>query len=261
MMADELQLGGLTLSSRLLMGSAGFADMATMQQALRAGSAGMVTVAMRRLPHGDGNEQHKIWQDYAILPNTAGCETSQEAVLTAQLAREALGTDRIKLEVIGDKESLLPDPEGLLQAARQLVSEGFVVLPYCSDDPMLCRHLESLGCAAVMPLAAPIGTGLGVRNPHNIRLIRAAVACPVIVDAGIGAPSDACLAMELGCDGVLVNSAVARAKDPIGMARAMKNAVIAGREAFLAGIMPSSTEPRSMSSLNDMMGNDMTGSS
>lgn len=254
-MSDDFLLGGKNLSSRLLMGSASFADASVMTQALKAGDAAMVTVAMRRLPlDGEKYSFLNLLKGHALLPNTSSCETVADAILTAQLAREALDTNWIKLEVIADRESLLPDPEGLLEAAARLIEDGFIVLPYCSDDPILCRHLERMGCAAVMPLASPIGTGLGIRNPHSLSMIRKICSCPVIVDAGIGSPSDACLAMELGCDAVLVNSAVARAQEPVVMAGAMKNAVKAGRQAYLAGMMPKSQQPRATSSWDNIIG-------
>jgi len=189
--------------------------------------------------HGGGESLYDLLgDDYTILPNTAGCYTARDAVLTAQLAREALETNWVKLEVIGDDETLFPDVEHLLKAARELVNDGFTVLPYCNDDPITCRKLEDLGCAAVMPLGAPIGSGMGIRNPYNIRIIREQCKVPVIVDAGVGTASDVAVAMELGCDGILLNSAVALARDPVKMARAMKAGIEAGRLAFEAGRMP-----------------------
>jgi len=239
---DEVwELAGLRLRSRLVLGTARYPSLQVMLDALRASGTEMVTVAIRRVGFGEGPENlYQILRDegYHILPNTAGCYTAREAVLTAELAREALGTDLIKLEVIADDQTLLPDVEGLLEAARILVREGFRVLPYTNDDPVTARKLEDLGCAAVMPLGAPIGSGLGIRNPHNILLIRQSVRIPVIVDAGVGTASDVAVAFELGCDGVLLNSAVARAQDPVRMARAIRHAAIAGREAYLAGRMP-----------------------
>ena len=238
---DVWELAGLRLRSRLVLGTARYPSLQVMLDALRASGTEMVTVAIRRVGFGEGPENlYQILRDegYHILPNTAGCYTAREAVLTAQLAREALGTDLIKLEVIADDQTLLPDVEGLLEAARILVREGFRVLPYTNDDPVTARKLEDVGCAAVMPLAAPIGSGLGIRNPHNILLIRQSVRIPVIVDAGVGTASDVAVAFELGCDGVLLNSAVARAQDPVRMARAIRHAAIAGREAYLAGRMP-----------------------
>ncbi|MDR7416702.1 MAG: sulfur carrier protein ThiS [Armatimonadota bacterium] len=238
---DHWELAGIRLRSRLILGTARYPNLQVMLDALRATGTEMVTVALRRVGFGEGPENlYRILKEegYHILPNTAGCYTAREAVLTAQLAREALGTDLIKLEVIADEETLLPDVEGLLEAARILVREGFKVLPYTNDDPVTARKLEDIGCAAVMPLAAPIGSGLGIRNPHNILLIRQSVRIPVIVDAGVGTASDVAVAFEMGCDGVLLNSAVARARDPVRMARAIRHAAIAGREAYLAGRMP-----------------------
>ncbi len=241
MAEDRLILAGRSLESRLLMGSAQFSDHQTLCDCLVASKTEVVTVALRRV-----NLQHReeslieTLGEYLLLPNTAGCFTARDAILTAQLGREALDTDWVKLEVIGDEETLYPDAEDLLIAARELVAQGFQVLPYCPDDPVLCRRLEEIGCAAVMPLAAPIGSGLGLRNPHNLALIRAACSGPVIVDAGIGTPSDAARVMEMGCDAVLVNSAIARCRTPVVMAQAMGQAVEAGRLAHQAGRMPRS---------------------
>jgi thiazole synthase len=204
----------------------------------------MVTVALRRVSvNADSENLYHILKDhgYHILPNTAGCYTVNDAVLTAHLARDALETALIKLEVIADDQTLLPDVAHLLEAARALVQEGFSVLPYTNDDPVTAQKLADLGCAAVMPLAAPIGSGLGIRNPHNLQLIRSRVQVPVIVDAGVGTASDVAVAFELGCDGVLLNSAIARAQEPVRMARAIHHAAVAGREAFLAGRMPRRT--------------------
>jgi thiazole synthase len=211
-----------------------------LEAALGAGGAEVATVAVRRIdPHDGGALLDTLTRcGVEVLPNTAGCFTAAEAVLTAKLAREAFGTDWVKLEVIGDERSQLPDPVELLSAAEQLVDEGFVVLPYTSDDPVVARRLAQLGCAAVMPLGSPIGSGLGIRNPHNLALIREAVEVPVVLDAGVGTASDAAQAMELGCDAVLVASAVNRARDPAAMARAMARAVEAGRLARGAGRIP-----------------------
>lgn len=238
--ADALTIAGRTFRSRLFVGSAGYPNQKVMLDALAASGTELVTVAVRRVDlAGDGESVVGLLaDDYSILPNTAGCFTAREAVLTAQLGREALGTDWIKLEVIGDRDTLYPDVEQLLVAAAELVRQGFTVLPYCSDDPVTCRKLADLGCAAVMPLAAPIGSGMGLRNPHNLLLIMGQVSVPVIVDAGIGTASDAALAMELGCDAVLSNSAIAKARDPVRMALAMRRAVEAGRLAGGAGRMP-----------------------
>jgi thiazole synthase len=212
-----------------------------MQAAHAASGAQVVTVAIRRINLDDPSGRTMLdfidRARYTILPNTAGCYTAKEAVLTAQLARELLETDLIKLEVIGDAQTLHPDPRGTLDAAEQLVGDGFTVLPYTADDPVVCKQLEEIGCAAVMPLAAPIGSGLGVCNPYSIRIIVERANVPVIVDAGVGTASDAAIAMELGADALLMNTGIAAAKDPVRMATAMKHAVIAGREAFLAGRM------------------------
>lgn len=235
--ADPLVVAGTTLSSRLLLGTGGMTSPDSLRRALVASGAALATVAVRRV---DPTTRHSLVElieglGVGILPNTAGCYTAAEAVLTARLAREAFATAWVKLEVIGDDRTLLPDPLELVAAAEQLVDDGFVVLPYCGDDPVVARRLEQVGCAAVMPLGAPIGSGLGIRNPHNIELIVEQAGVPVVLDAGIGTASDACVAMELGCDAVLVASAVTRAEDPERMAGAMRDAVAAGRAARLAG--------------------------
>ena len=237
---DGLVIAGKRFSSRLFIGTARYPNMQVMLDAIDASGAEVVTVAMRRVGMaGDGEGFFDLLGErFHLLPNTAGCYTAKDAVLTAKLAREALGTDWIKLEVIGDDETLFPDVEHLLTAAEELVNDGFIVLPYCNDDPVTARKLEDIVCAAVMPLGAPIGSGMGLRNPYNIRIIREQVRVPVIVDAGVGTASDAALAMELGCDGVLLNSAVALARDPVRMAAAMKAGVEAGRLAYEAGRMP-----------------------
>jgi len=234
---DPFLVAGTDVGSRLLLGSGGMASLESLDGALRASGATVATVAVRRV---DPTTRHSLVDllhglGIRILPNTAGCFTAADAVLTARLAREAFATDWVKLEVIGDDRTLLPDPIELVAAAEQLVEDGFVVLPYCGDDPVVARRLEQVGCAAVMPLGSPIGSGLGIRNPHNIELIVAETGVPVILDAGIGTASDACLAMELGCSAVLVASAVTRAEDPTQMARAMRDAVAAGRAARRAG--------------------------
>jgi thiazole synthase len=237
---DPLVIAGKELTSRLIMGTGGAPSLEVMEAALLASGTELTTVAMRRVEVStpgsllDILDRHHI----AVLPNTAGCYTSAEAVLTAQLAREALETNWIKLEVIADEFTLLPDPIELLDAAERLVTDGFVVLPYTNDDPVLSRKLANAGCAAVMPLGAPIGSGLGIRNPHNIELIVEHAAVPVVLDAGIGTASEAALAMELGCDAVLLASAVTRAENPVRMAEAMKYAVRAGRLARFAGRIP-----------------------
>src|SRR2546421_6129185 len=237
---DELRIADRKLRSRLLLGTGGFSSLALLADAVAASGSELVTVALRRIdPHARGSlidvlEQARV----ALLPNTAGCYTARDAVLTAQLAREAFQTDWIKLEVIGDEDTLLPDAPELLRAAEQLVEEGFVVLPYTTDDPVLARRLADAGCAAVMPLGSPIGSGMGIRNPYNIALLREAVEVPVVLDAGIGTASDAALAMELGCDAVLAASSISRAQDPLRMAAAMRGAVQAGRLARTAGRIP-----------------------
>jgi len=243
---DPLVIAGTTIGSRLVMGTGGAANLLTLEDALVASGTALTTVAMRRVAvraGGEASPDAGIWALLArlgirALPNTAGCFTVREAVLTAHLAREACGTEWVKLEVIADDVTLLPDPLGLVEAAEQLVRDGFVVLPYTNDDPILARRLEDVGCAAVMPLGAPIGSGLGVLNPRNIEAIAAAARVPVILDAGIGTASDAALAMELGCDGVLLATAVTRAADPVRMARAMRLAVESGRLAARAGRIP-----------------------
>ena len=238
---DRWELAGVELGSRLLLGTARYPSRQVLLDALRASGTGLVTVAVRRVGLHDGAENlYDVLRErgFQLLPNTAGCFTARDAVLTAELAREALGTDLVKLEVIADEDTLLPDVEGLVAAARTLVDRGFRVLPYTNDDPVTARKLEDVGCAAVMPLGAPIGSGLGIRNPHNIRLITERAAVPVIVDAGVGTASDVAVAFELGCDGVLLNSAVARAREPVSMARAMRCAAEAGRRACLAGRIP-----------------------
>ncbi len=238
-MSEALVIGDRRLTSRLILGSGGFRSLDRFSAALAASGSEVVTVALRRVETTEGGLYEAI--DAAgctTLPNTAGCYTARDAVLTAQLGREALETDWVKLEVIGDERTLLPDAVELLGAAEQLVADGFVVLPYTNDDPILARRLESVGCAAVMPLGSPIGSGLGIRNPHAIALVREAVAVPVVLDAGIGTASDAALAMELGCDAVLVATAIAKADDEIAMAGAIAEAVSAGRKARLAGRMP-----------------------
>jgi thiazole synthase len=241
-MDDALVIAGKRFGSRLLIGTGKYPSHEVMKRCHEASGAEIVTVAVRRLDldaKGEASLLH--WIDtrrVTLLPNTALCYTAEDAVRTCRLAAE-LGMSRwVKLEVLGDERTLFPDVEQTVAAARTLVKEGFTVLPYTSDDPVTARKLEDAGCAAVMPLAAPIGSGLGIRNPHNIRLIRETVKVPVIVDAGVGTASDVSIAMELGCDGVLLNTAVAGARDPVGMARAMKLAVEAGRLAFLSGRIP-----------------------
>ncbi|MDO8143108.1 MULTISPECIES: thiazole synthase [unclassified Isoptericola] len=241
-----LVVAGTEIASPLVMGTGGAANLLTLEEALVASGTGLTTVAMRRVAPRAGGEATRdagIWGllerlGIRALPNTAGCFSVREAVLTARLAREACGTDWVKLEVIADDVTLLPDPVGLVEAADELVRDGFVVLPYTNDDPILARRLEDVGCAAVMPLGAPIGSGLGILNPRNIAAIAEAARVPVILDAGIGTASDAALAMELGCSGVLLATAVTRAEDPVRMARAMRLATEAGRLAAGAGRIP-----------------------
>jgi thiazole synthase len=237
---DPFVLAGETFTSRLVMGTGGVPSLDVLDAALVASGTELTTVAMRRIdPASSGSILDVLSRrGVRILPNTAGCYTAADAVLTARLAREALGTNWVKLEVIADEHTLLPDAVELLDAAEQLVAAGFVVLPYTNDDPVLSRRLEQIGCVAVMPLGSPIGSGLGIRNPHNIELIVENAGVPVILDAGIGTASDAALAMELGCDGVLLASAVTRAQQPVMMAEAMRKAVEAGRLARLAGRIP-----------------------
>jgi thiazole synthase len=237
-----LVIAGRTFTSRLIVGTGKYSSHAVMAQAHAASGAEMVTVAVRRVNLADRSQESLL--DYIdtgrmfILPNTAGCYTAEDAIRTARLGQEAGLSNWVKLEVIGDERTLFPDNEALIQATRVLVKEGFVVLPYTNDDPIACRKLEDAGAAAVMPLGAPIGSGLGIQNPNNIRIIREFAHVPVIVDAGVGTASDAAVAMELGADGVLMNTAIAGARNPVAMAEAMKHAVIAGRLAFLSGRIP-----------------------
>lgn len=238
--ADLLTIAGETFTSRLLLGTGGVPSMEALERAIVASGTELVTVALRRVEASWSGSLTEVLDRCGVrlLPNTAGCMTAREAVLTARLAREAFGTPWVKLEVIGDEHTLLPDPVELLDAAEQLVADGFVVLPYTIDDPIVARRLADAGCAAVMPLGSPIGSGLGIRNPHNIALIRESVSVPVVLDAGIGTASDAALAMELGCDAVLLASAVTRAREVEMMALAMRHAVEAGRLARQAGRIP-----------------------
>jgi thiazole synthase len=237
---DALRIAGRTFSSRLLLGTGGFPSLELLAEAIAYSGSELVTVALRRIdPAARGSLVDVLSAaGVELLPNTAGCFTARDAVLTAQLAREAFQTDLVKLEVIGDEDTLLPDAPELLRAAEELVDDGFTVLPYTTDDPILARRLVDVGCAAVMPLGSPIGSGMGIRNPYNIALIREAVRVPVVLDAGIGTASDAALAMELGCDAVMAASAIARAQDPLRMASAMRHAVQAGRLAHTAGRIP-----------------------
>lgn len=237
----KLHIGRREFTSRLIVGTGKYASVDVMQAAHAASGAQVVTVAIRRINLDDASGKTLLdyidRSRYTILPNTAGCYDAKDAVLTAQLARELLETELVKLEVIGDAQTLHPDPRATLEAAERLVNDGFTVLPYVGDDPIVCRQLEEIGCAAVMPLAAPIGSGLGVCNPYSIRIIKERAGIPVIVDAGVGTASDAAVAMELGVDAVLMNTGIARARDPVLMAEAMRRAVEAGRMAYLAGRM------------------------
>jgi thiazole synthase len=260
---DALKIGEFEFRSRLFTGTGKYPDLDTARAALLASGCEVVTVAVRRVDlqaKGEDTIMSVLREGkYTILPNTAGCYTAADAVRTARLARELLDTPLIKLEVIGDEKTLFPDVPATLEAARMLVDDGFTVLPYFNDDPVAARRLEDLGCAAVMPLAAPIGSGLGVRNPFNIEIIVQHANVPVIVDAGVGTASDAAVAMELGIDGVLMNTAIAGAADPVLMARAMKAAVEAGRDAFLAGRIPRKLYATASSPLQGVIGSDQDG--
>ncbi len=255
---DKLVIGGKEFKSRLIVGSGKYKDFQQTKEATEASGAEMITVAVRRVNITDPNQDNLLnyidTSKIMILPNTAGCYTAEEAVLTAKLAREALGHGFVKLEVIGDQKTLYPDMIETLKAAEILVKEGFTVLPYITDDPVMAKRFEDIGCAAVMPLAAPIGSGLGLQNPYNILFIKEAVKIPVIVDAGIGTASDAAIVMELGVDGVLMNTAIAQAKDPIKMAVAMKHSVIAGRLAYLAGRIPKKMYASASSPMEGVIG-------
>lgn len=253
-----LRIAGREFSSRLMVGTGKYASFAQMAQAIAASGAEIVTVAIRRVNISDRSTEslldHIDLKRYTLLPNTAGCYTADDAVRTCRLAREAGLSDFVKLEVLGDEKTLFPDNEELLKAAAILVKEGFTVMPYTTDDPIMCKKLEDLGCAAVMPLGAPIGSGLGIRNPYNIRIILETVRIPVIVDAGVGTASDAAIAMELGCDGVLMNTAISGAGDPVAMAEAMNLAVRAGRLAYLAGRIPRKLYATASSPLDGVIG-------
>jgi thiazole synthase len=233
----NLVIGGKEFSSRLIVGTGKYSSMEVMKQAHEASGAQIITVALRRvsLPSGESLLDHLDTTRYTLLPNTAGCYTADEAIRTCYLAREAGLGEMVKLEVIGDPRTLFPDALGLLEATKTLAREGFTVMPYTNDDPVMAKKLEDAGAAVVMPLGAPIGSGLGIRNPYNIKIILETVSVPVIVDAGVGTASDAAIAMELGCEGVLMNTAISGAQDPVGMARAMRLGVEAGRFAFRAG--------------------------
>jgi thiazole synthase len=239
-MIDTLTIADREFTSRLILGTARYPNPHLMMESLHASGAEMVTVAVRRFSLTENDILDLLRGSFHLLPNTAGCYTAKEAILTAELAREALETNWIKLEVIGDDETLMPDVVELLKGAEELGRLGFTVLPYCNDDPITCRKLADIGCAAVMPLGAPIGSGAGIRNPYNIQIIRELVKLPVIIDAGIGTASDAALAMELGADAILLNTAISRAEHPVMMANAMRHGVQAGRLAYLAGRIPES---------------------
>ena len=257
-MNDTLRIGNLEFTSRLILGTGKYPSLDVMQAAHAASGTEMITVAIRRIalddPSGKTMLDYIDRTKYTILPNTAGCTTAKEAVLTAQLARELLETNLVKLEVIGDPLTLYPDTVETIAAAIELVRDGFTVLPYIADDPSACKRLEDAGCAAVMPLAAPIGSGLGVCNPHSISIIKERARVPVIVDAGVGTASDATIAMELGVDAVLMNTGIAAARDPVAMARAMRLAVESGRIAFLAGRMEKKRYANASSPLTDLIG-------
>lgn len=258
MAQGKLTIAGREFNSRLMVGTGKYANNEQMVAALEASGAEIITVAVRRVNLAEMGKGCMLDfidpKKYTLLPNTAACFTAEDAIRTCRLAREAGLSDMVKLEVLGDEKTLFPDNEELLKAAKVLVAEGFTVLPYCSDDVILCKKLEQLGCAAVMPLAAPIGSGLGIRNPYNLKIIMEAVSVPVIVDAGVGTASDAALAMELGCDGILMNTAIAGAKDPVAMATAMKLGVEAGRLAFEAGRIPKKLYATASSPLTDLIG-------
>jgi thiazole synthase len=251
-------IAGRTFKSRLIVGTGKYSSFAVMAQAFEASGADMVTVAVRRVNISDRSRESLL--DYidtnrmSILPNTAGCYTAEEAIRTARLGREAGLSEWVKLEVIGDERTLFPDNEALVAATRVLVKDGFIVLPYTNDDPIVCRKLQDAGAAAVMPAGAPIGSGLGIQNVNNIRIIREFSHVPLIVDAGVGTASDAALAMELGADGVLMNTAIAGAEHPVGMAEAMRHAVIAGRLAWLAGRIPKKMYASASSPVEGMVG-------
>ena len=259
---DILKIGNHTFSSRLFVGTGKYKDLAETRAALDASGAQVVTVAVRRVdlskPQDQALFEYLRERKFTLLPNTAGCYSAEEAVRTCRLAREAGMTDFVKLEVLGDPKTLFPDVEQTLSAARILVKEGFTVLPYTNDDPITCKKLEDIGCAAVMPLGAPIGSGLGIRNPYNIEIILNQAQVPVIVDAGVGTASDAAIAMELGCHGVLMNTAIAGASDPVRMAKAMKLAVEAGRLAYQSGRIPKKLYATASSPLTGVIGSERT---
>jgi thiazole synthase len=254
---EKLSIAGIQFKSRLWVGTGKYKNFEETKKVIEASGADVVTVAVRRVNITDKNQENLLdYIDpkvYKILPNTAGCYTVEEAVRTARLARAAGVSDMVKLEVIGDPRTLFPDTAGLLEAAKILIAEGFIVFPYTNDDPIVAKKLEDIGCPAVMPLAAPIGSGLGIRNPYNIRIIMETVKVPIIVDAGVGTASDAAIAMEMGCDAVLMNTAIASASEPILMAEAMNYAVKAGRLAFRAGRMPKKLYAQASSPIEGMI--------
>ena len=256
--ADTFQIADKIFTSRLIVGTGKYSSNAVMVQAHEASGAEMITVAVRRVNISDRSKESMLdyidTSKYFLLPNTAGCYTAEEAIRTARLGREAGLSNWVKLEVIGDEQTLFPDNEALLEATRVLVREGFVVLPYTNDDPIACRKLEDAGAAAVMPLGAPIGSGLGIQNPNNIRIIRERARVPLVVDAGVGTASDAALAMELGADAVLMNTAIAGAQNPVSMAESMKLAVRAGRLAFLSGRIPRKMYANASSPVEGLVG-------
>ena len=257
---DLLRIAGREFSSRLLVGTGKYRDMAETGAAIRASGAQIVTVAIRRTNIGQNPDEPNLLdvvppEQFTLLPNTAGCYTAEDAVRTCRLARELLdGHQLVKLEVLGDKQTLYPDMPATLAAAEELVADGFEVMVYTSDDPILAKRFEEIGCVAVMPLAAPIGSGLGIQNRYNILTIVENAKVPILVDAGVGTASDAAIAMELGCDGVLMNTAIAEARDPVLMAQAMKHGIIAGRQAFLAGRMPRRRYASASSPLDGLVG-------
>ncbi len=255
---DKLVIAGIEFNSRLWVGTGKYKDFTETKKAIEASGTDVVTVSVRRVNIIDKSKENLLDyidpKKYKILPNTAGCYTAKDAIRTAMLAAEAGITNLVKLEVIGDEKTLFPDNEATLEAAKVLVKEGLIVLPYVSDDPIMCRKLVDIGCPAVMPLAAPIGSGLGIRNPYNLRIIMETVKAPIIVDAGVGTASDVAFAMELGCDAVLLNTAIAGAKDPIAMAEAMKYGVLGGRLAYRAGRIPKKLYATASSPLDGMIG-------
>ncbi len=259
---DPLRIGDFSFQSRLFVGTGKYKDVAETERALEASGAQVVTVALRRVDLKDQSKSSMMGlltarkdgkPRWTLLPNTAGCYSAEDAVRTCRLARELGLAAIVKLEVIGDEKTLFPDNQQTIEAAKILLAEGFTVLPYCSDDPIVCKRLEDLGCAAVMPLAAPIGSGLGIRNPYNLKIILEQAKVPVIVDAGVGTASDAAIAMELGCDGVLMNTAIAAAQQPVRMAQAMRLAVEAGRQAYRAGRMPRRLYASASSPITDLV--------